>query len=51
LTTSPGTSAKIDYYVPELNAKPYTYGEHLMPHDADSETMLGSIKASAESWG
>jgi hypothetical protein len=46
-----GTSAKIDYYVQELLAKPYTYGEHLMPHDADSETMLGSIKASAEGLG
>ena len=46
-----GTSAKIDYYVQEILAKPYTYGEHLMPHDADSETMLGSVKASAEGLG
>jgi phage terminase large subunit len=46
-----GTSAKIDYYVQQLNAKPYTYGEHLLPHDANSETMLGSIKATAESLG
>jgi hypothetical protein len=46
-----GTSAKIDYYVQEVLAKPYTYGEHLLPHDADSETMLGSIRASAEGLG
>jgi phage terminase large subunit len=46
-----GTSAKIDYYVQEVLKKPYTYGEHLMPHDADSETMLGSVKASAETLG
>ena len=46
-----GTSSKIDYYVQEVLKKPYTYGEHLMPHDADSETMLGSVKASAETLG
>jgi phage terminase large subunit len=46
-----GTSAKIDHYVKELLARPYIYGEHLMPHDADSETMLGSIKATASSLG
>jgi phage terminase large subunit len=46
-----GTSSKIDRYIGELVAKPYIYGEHLMPHDADSETMLGSVKATAENLG
>lgn len=46
-----GTSSKIDRYVKEIVEKPYIYGEHLMPHDADSETMLGSIKASAANLG
>jgi hypothetical protein len=46
-----GTSAKIDYYVQEVLKKPYTYGEHLLPHDADSETMLGSVKETATTLG
>jgi hypothetical protein len=46
-----GTSLKIDHYVQEVLAKPYTYGEHLMPHDADSATMLGSVKETAEGLG
>jgi hypothetical protein len=46
-----GSSAKIDRYVKEILEKPYIYGEHLMPHDADSETMLGSVKATAEAQG
>lgn len=46
-----GSSSKIDRYVAEIKEKPYIYGEHLMPHDADSETMLGSVKASAERLG
>lgn len=46
-----GTSSKIDRYVKEILEKPYIYGEHLMPHDAESETMLGSVKATAEAQG
>lgn len=45
------TSVGIDWYVRELQAKPYIYGEHLMPHDAESESLLGSIQATAESMG
>jgi hypothetical protein len=46
-----GTSRQIDSYVREILEKPYTYGEHLMPHDADSETMLGSIRSTATALG
>jgi hypothetical protein len=46
-----GSSSKIDRYVKEILDKPYIYGEHLMPHDADSETMLGSVKESAAALG
>lgn len=45
------TSVGIDWYVKELRAKPYNYGEHLLPHDGDSENLLGSIKETVESMG
>jgi phage terminase large subunit len=45
------TSVGVDWYVRELLKRGYIYGEHLMPHDADSETMLGSIRATAEGMG
>ena len=44
-------SVGIDWYIRELIAKSYIYGEHLMPHDAESETMIGSIRATAEGMG
>lgn len=48
------TSVGIDWYVKEVRAKPYIYGEHLMPHDADNEQLVsvtGSIKETAEGMG
>lgn len=48
------TSVGIDYYVNELKGKPYNYGEHLLPHDADNEQLVsttGSIKETVESMG
>ena len=48
------TSVGIDYYVRELRDKPYNYGEHLLPHDADSEQLVsttGSIKDTVEGMG
>lgn len=31
------TSVGFDWYVREVQAKPYAYGEHLLPHDADDK--------------
>lgn len=48
------TSVGIDYYVKELRAKPYNYGEHLLPHDAEHEELVsttGSIKETVEGMG
>lgn len=48
------TSVGIDWYVKEMLAKPYNYGEHLMPHDAENEQLVsvtGSIKDTAEGMG
>lgn len=48
------TSVGIDWYVKELKDKPYNYGEHLMPHDAENEQLVsatGSIADTAESMG
>jgi hypothetical protein len=48
------TSVGIDWYVKEVRAKPYNYGEHLMPHDAENEQLVsatGSIADTAESMG
>lgn len=42
------TSVGIDHYVIALKEKGYNYGEHLLPHDAENETLgvqLGSIEA------
>jgi phage terminase large subunit len=48
------TSVGIDYYVKELKARPYNYGEHLLPHDAEHEELVsttGSIKDTVEGMG
>lgn len=48
------TSVGIDWYVKEVRAKPYNYGEHLMPHDAENEQLVsatGSIQQTAEGMG
>lgn len=37
-------SVGIDWYVGELVKKPYLYGEHLLPHDADNK-QLASVDA------
>lgn len=33
------TSVGVDWYVRELQAKPYAYGEHLLPHDAGNQQV------------
>lgn len=48
------TSVGIDWYVKEVRAKPYNYGEHLMPHDAENEQLVsvtGSIADTAGAMG
>lgn len=48
------TSVGIDWYIKELKALPYNYGEHLMPHDAENEQLVsvtGSIADTADSMG
>jgi len=49
------TSVGIDWYVREVQAKPYNYGEHLLPHDADDKRITlpeaASIADSARSMG
>lgn len=48
------TSVGIDWYVKEVRAKPYNYGEHLMPHDAENEQLVsatGSIEQTARGMG
>ena len=48
------TSVGIDWYVKELKAKTYNYGEHLLPHDAENEQLVsttGSIKETVEGMG
>lgn len=48
------TSVGIDWYVRELKSKPYNYGEHLLPHDAENEQLVsatGSIAETLESMG
>ena len=30
-----GQGESLDYYVRELKARPYTYGEHILPHDVE----------------
>lgn len=48
------TSVGIDWYVKEVRAKPYLYGEHLMPHDAENEQLVsvtGSIADTAKGMG
>jgi phage terminase large subunit len=47
-------SVGIDYYVKALKDKPYNYGEHLLPHDAENEQLVsttGSIKDTVEGMG
>ncbi len=48
------TSTGIDHYVRELKDRGYNYGEHLLPHDAESEQLVsttGSIAATVQSMG
>lgn len=48
------TSVGIEWYIKELKDKPYNYGEHLMPHDAENEQLVsatGSIADTAASMG
>ena len=48
------TSVGIDWYVKQVRDKPYNYGEHLMPHDAENEHLVsatGSIQQTAEGMG
>lgn len=48
------TSVGIDWYVKELRAKPYNYGEHLLPHDAENEQLVsvtGSIADTVKGMG
>lgn len=33
------TTVGIDWYVRELQARPYAYGEHLLPHDGDDQRL------------
>jgi phage terminase large subunit len=33
------TTTGIDWYVRELKARPYIYGEHLLPHDGDRQQL------------
>lgn len=42
------TSVGIDWYVKELKAKPYNYGEHLLPHDAEHEELVSTTGSIAE---
>jgi len=49
------SSTGIDWYVREIQSKPYTYGEHLLPHDADNQNLAlpdaTSIAATARTLG
>lgn len=49
------TSVGIDWYVREVLAKQYIYGEHLLPHDADDQRLAlpeaASIRDQAEKLG
>lgn len=48
------TSVGIDWYVQELKNKPYNYGEHLLPHDAENEQLVsttGSIADTVQGMG
>jgi phage terminase large subunit len=48
------TSVGIDWYVRELRNKPYSYGEHLLPHDAENEQLVsttGSIEETVKGMG
>jgi len=49
------TSTGIDWYVREIKAKPYVYGEHLLPHDADDQNVAlpgaASIRDTATTLG
>lgn len=48
------TSVGIDWYVRELKDRPYNYGEHLLPHDAENEHLVsttGSIADTVQNMG
>lgn len=36
------TSVGIDHYAKLVLEKPYVYGEHLLPHDAENEQLIGT---------
>lgn len=42
------TSVGIDHYVKELRSRPYNYGEHLLPHDAENEQLVSTTGSIAE---
>ncbi len=42
------TSVGIDHYVRELKDRAYNYGEHLLPHDAESEHLVSTTGSIAE---
>lgn len=42
------TSVGIDWYVKEVRDKPYVYGEHLLPHDAEDKRVTNVAAASIE---
>lgn len=42
-----GEGVGLDWYVKELNARPYTYGEHYLPHDVEVRE-LGTGKSRKE---
>lgn len=49
------TNVGIEWYVNELRAKPYNYGEHLLPHDGGAKNVrveaAGTIKDTMETLG
>lgn len=42
------TSVGIDWYVKEVREKPYIYGEHLLPHDAEDKRVTNIDAGSIE---
>jgi hypothetical protein len=49
------TNVGIEWYVTQLRAKPYNYGEHLLPHDGGAKNIrveaAGTIKDTMETLG
>jgi phage terminase large subunit len=42
------TSVGIDHYAKELKERPYIYGEHLLPHDAENELLVSTTGSIAD---